>query len=145
MRLRWQVTIGVPFGPQGSGQCTAAPVYNGQDLFLGGNETTSDATVTAAGTIQELVPTTGAVVWQTALQDGVIGSPTMDGGGVIAVGTYGGSPSPNETYLVDAATGQIIRTIAQGLDFAQTVFANNWMFGANNNGVYAWAVSPASG
>jgi outer membrane protein assembly factor BamB len=144
MRLRWQDTIGVAFGPKGSGQCTAAPVYNGHDLFLGGNETTPGGTVTAAGTVQERVPSTGALVWESPLSDGVIGSPTMDGGGVLAVGTYGGSPEPNETYLIDAADGQVIRTIAQGLDFAQTVFADNWMFGANNNGVYAWALRPGS-
>ncbi|HXW43967.1 MAG TPA: PQQ-binding-like beta-propeller repeat protein [Streptosporangiaceae bacterium] len=144
MRVRWQATIGVPFGPKGSGQCTAAPVYNGHDLFLGGNETTPGSALTAAGTVQERVPSTGALVWESPLPDGVIGSPTMDGGGVIALGTYGGSPVPNYTYLVDAATGQVIRTIAQGLDFAQTVFASNWMFGANNNGVSAWAVKPGS-
>jgi hypothetical protein len=46
------------------------------------------------------------------------------------------------TYLVDAATGKILRTLVHGLDFAQGVFADNWLFTANADGVYAWGAEP---
>ena len=48
----------------------------------------------------------------------------MDGGGVIAVGTYDSSTTPNAIYLVKAATGRIVRALLKGsYDFAQSVFA----------------------
>lgn len=68
-----------------------------------------------------------------------LGTPTLDGAGVIAVGTYGVSATPNAVYLLDARTGQILHTlITGGADFAQSVFAGGWLFTANGNGVYAW-------
>lgn len=44
----------------------------------------------------------------------------------------------NNVYLFKAASGRILRTLVQGTEFAQCVYANNWLFSADNNGVYAW-------
>jgi hypothetical protein len=88
--------------------------------------------------VQERNPATSALIWQTGLPNGVTGSPTMNGAGVIAVGTYDFTDNWNYTYLIDAATGKIIRRLVKGRDFAQSVFADGWLFTANNNGVYAW-------
>jgi len=56
-----------------------------------------------------------------------------------AVGTYDSNPTPNATYLIDAANGKILRKLVIGADFAQSVFADNALFIANQYGVYAWA------
>ena len=94
-----------------------------------------------AGSVQERNPATGALRWATGLPNGVIGSPTMDGGGVIAVGTYADTTTtPNATYLLNAASGKILQTLVQGTAFAQTVFADNWLFVANSNGVFAYGL-----
>jgi hypothetical protein len=63
----------------------------------------------------------------------------MDGAGVLAFGTFDNSGVPNATYLADSANGKILRTLAQGWDFAQSVFADGLLFTANSDGIYAWA------
>ena len=90
------------------------------------------------GTIRRINPVTGAFQWQTGLPNGVIGPVSLDGGGVIAVGTYDNSTTPNATYLVNAATGAILRTLVAGADFAQTAFADGWLFTAEGKTLSAW-------
>ena len=71
----------------------------------------------------------------------MIGSPTIDGAGVIAVGTYDFTRTPNAVYLVDASSGSILRTLTTGsADFAQSVFARGRLFTANGDGLVSWAV-----
>jgi hypothetical protein len=43
-------------------------------------------------------------------------------------------------YLVNPASGQILRRLAHGQEFAQAVFAGGWLFSADSDGVYAWRV-----
>jgi outer membrane protein assembly factor BamB len=89
--------------------------------------------------VQALSPRTGALIWQTGLPHGVIGTPTIDGG-VLAVGTYDFSAT-NAVFLLGASDGKILRRLSRGSpDFAQSVFANGRMFTANGNGLFAWAV-----
>jgi hypothetical protein len=77
-------------------------------------------------------PSTGAILWETGLPNSVIGSPTMNGGGVIGVGTYDFTTVPNAEYLVNSSTGKIVRTPSTGgTDFAQNVFADGYAFTAN--------------
>ena len=45
-------------------------------------------------------------MWQTGLPNSVIGSPSLNGGGVIAVGTYDFTATPNAVYVINAANGQ---------------------------------------
>jgi polyvinyl alcohol dehydrogenase (cytochrome) len=138
MKLAWQRRIGAESSAVTPAQCSAAPIYNGSDLYFGGPAVTYRG-VGYRGSVQERDPANGKLIWETGLPNGVIGSPTMDGAGVIAVGTYDYSSTPNDTYLIDAANGKILRTLVKGIDFAQSVFANGWLFTANYRGVFAWA------
>jgi polyvinyl alcohol dehydrogenase (cytochrome) len=138
MALAWQETIGAASSAVPHAACLAAPVYNRHDLFFAGPEVTIHGTV-YRGSVQERNPATGALIWETGLPNGVVGSPTMNGAGVLAVGTYDFTKNMNYTYLLNAATGKIIRKLVPGRAFAQSVFADGWLFTANSNGVYAWA------
>ncbi len=99
---------------------------------------TTVGTTAYRGSVQERVASTGALVWSTGMPGGVIGSPTLDGGGLLAAGTY--SSPPTGIYLLNASTGAIVRKLAGGTTFGQSVFASNWLFGANSKGVTAWAL-----
>ena len=71
-------------------------------------------------------------MWQRGLPNSVLGTPTLSGGGVLGVGTYDSTATPNAVYLISASTGQIVRTLnTGGKTFAQTVFANGYVFTAN--------------
>jgi hypothetical protein len=76
---------------------------------------------------------TGKVVWSTGLPEQVLGTPALDGAGVISVATIGyGSTATNADYLIDAATGAILATLSNGNSpqFAQPVFADGYLFAA---------------
>ena len=72
------------------------------------------------------------------LPDAVVGSPSLDGASVLAVGTLDTQSTPNATYLLDASTGAVLRNLVSGGDFAQSAFAEGRLFTANQYGVYAW-------
>ena len=138
MKLVWKQRIGVADSSRGNtGECIAAPVYNGRDLFFGGNETTLDG-VTQPGSAQERSTSTGALIWATGLSGGVEGSPTMDGGGVLAVSAY--SSGTTGVYLVNAATGAILQQLTPAGAFAQPAFAEGRIFCATTTGVYAFGL-----
>ncbi|HEX9032586.1 MAG TPA: PQQ-binding-like beta-propeller repeat protein [Streptosporangiaceae bacterium] len=140
MTLAWSTRIGAAAPRHSISSCSAAAVYDGRSLYLAGPPHQIDG-VWHRGSIQRLDPATGRVLWQTGLPNGVIGTPTMDGAGVIAVGTYDFSSQPNAVYLVSAATGQILKRLIKGSeDFAQSVFADGRLFTANGTGLYAWAL-----
>jgi outer membrane protein assembly factor BamB len=61
-----------------------------------------------------LNPATGAPIWQTGLPGVVLGTPALNGSGVIAVATYDGSGVTNAGYLIDASTGRILTTLDTG-------------------------------
>jgi outer membrane protein assembly factor BamB len=138
MKLVWSQRIGGAVG--GNAACLAAPAYNGTDLFFGSAGVMINGT-TYAGSVQERAPSTGSLIWSTGLAGDVLGSPTLDGGGVLTAGAYGGS-SPG-VYLIDATSGAVIEQLTAGLTFGQSVFARDWLFTANGNGVAAWQL-PAS-
>ncbi len=138
MKLVWKQRIGATDTSRGdTGECIAAPVYNGRDLYFGGNQTTLSG-VTEPGSVQERSASTGALIWATGLPGGVMGSPTMDGGGVIAVSAY--SPGTTGIYLVKAATGAILAQLRPDGAFAQSVFAEGRVFCATTTGVYAFGL-----
>jgi outer membrane protein assembly factor BamB len=136
MKVHWEKQVGSPSGVYL--ECIATPAYNGHDLFLGTPSFTIGGTQ-FEGAVQERNADTGKLVWATGLPNGVTGSPSLDGAGVLAVGTFDGADLPNITYLVNSHTGAILSSLVQGYDFAQSVFANGWLFTANDSGVYAWA------
>jgi outer membrane protein assembly factor BamB len=137
MTLAWEQKISAPALSRTI--CAAAPVYTGHNLFVAGTGIYIKG-VHYGGSVQDRNPATGHVRWRTGLPNGVIGSPSMDGGGVIAVGTFDTTATPNATYLLSASSGKILRTIVQGTAFAQSVFADDWLFCANSNGVFAWGL-----
>lgn len=137
MKLAWQARIGAPGSETATASCEAAAIYNGHDLFLAGPGGTIKGTA-YRGVIQERGPD-GQLVWRTGLPEGVIGSPSGDGGGLIAVGTFDNGAAPNAVYLVNNANGRIVRTLTRGSrDFAQSVFAEGRLFTASARGVQAW-------
>ena len=81
----WQRSVGAPYtsGPQ----CDAAAVWNGKHLFVAANKTSITGT-TFAGSIRMVNPATGAYLWQRGLSGAPIGTPTLDGAGVLAVTEY---------------------------------------------------------
>ncbi len=139
MRLAWHARIGAQGTDTVAATCVASPAYNGKYLYFAGTAVTWHGKK-YRGSIQKRLASTGKLIWERGLPNGVSGSPTLDGAGVLAVGTFDNSGAPNETYLVDAATGKILRALVRGDDFAQSVFAHNMLFTANSNGVYAWQV-----
>ncbi len=63
-----------------------------------------------------------------------MGSPSLNGSGVIAAGTYNlPSITLNAVYLLDASNGNILATISEtgNIVFAQPVFAGNHLFVGN--------------
>jgi polyvinyl alcohol dehydrogenase (cytochrome) len=122
----WQRAIGK------GGANVAAPVYDGAHLFLAATRTTIKA-VAYQGSVREVNPATGSVVWATGLGGKIIGTPTIDGAGVLAVASYGSRGGVNALWLINAATGQILNTISYGTSstFAQPVFADGYLFTAS--------------
>ncbi len=138
MTLAWQRRITSSPGSTGRAACIASSAYDGKSLYVA-----ATATVIGGkpypGSIRRLDPGTGKIAWRTGLPNGVVGTPTLDGAGVIAVGTFGTTATPNAVYLISARTGHILRTLITGSsDFAQSVFAGGWLFTANGTGVYGW-------
>jgi outer membrane protein assembly factor BamB len=119
---QWRQMIGAAAGaaPAGGGECDSSAIWNGHQLIIGGDGTTINGTA-YQGSVQALNPTTGKPAWQTGLPGNVIGTPTEDGGGVIAAPIYQSSTGNTGVYLLAASTGAIlsfIPTSAGGL-FAQ--------------------------
>jgi acyl dehydratase len=66
-----------------------------------------------------------------------MGSPTLNGAGVLAAGTYNiVDVTQNTVYLLDASIGNILTTMPQtnNIVFPQPVFAGNHLFVANARG-----------
>jgi polyvinyl alcohol dehydrogenase (cytochrome) len=123
----WTQQLSIPPAPGSLAFCGDSAVYDGTVLYVGADaRTPSDP----PGSIYALDPATGAVLWETALSTGpVIGSPSLDGSGVLAVPTYNSKGGTSAVYLVDKSNGLILRTITySGPIFAQPVFANGELF-----------------
>jgi len=118
----WSTTVS-------EGECLAAAVWDSHHLFVSGSSTIIDGTA-YAGSVSELDPTDGSRLWQIGLPAPVIGTPTMDGAGVLAAPTYG-----DGVYLLDSTDGSILGHISPGTHcFAQPVFADGYLFVAPVDG-----------
>jgi len=138
MTLAWERRVATSPGTTPRPTCIAASAYDGKHLYVAAQATVIGGT-TFQGSVRQLDPATGRVLWQTGLPNGVLGTPSLDGAGVLAVGTYGATATPNAVYLLNARTGHILgRLMTGGNDFAQSTFAGGWLFTANDTGVYAW-------
>lgn len=138
----WQLTVGAR--PHDNVECIAAAVYDGQHLFVAAGATTIGGT-SYNGSIDEVDPATGSVLWATGLPAGVDGSPTLDGAGILAVATFALRGPTNGLYLVNAATGAILNTLGPGgaasAEFPQPSFDGDDVFGATD-GTGLTAYSP---
>jgi outer membrane protein assembly factor BamB len=139
MKLAWQKKIGAHSGGSEEAECNGTPAFDGTYLYFAASAVTIKGTA-YRGSVQKRKASNGKLVWETGLPEGVVGSPTLNGAGVLAVGTFDNAPVPSETYLVNAATGKILRALLAGQDFAQSTFADGQLFTANAAGVYGWAV-----
>jgi polyvinyl alcohol dehydrogenase (cytochrome) len=130
----WQLRIGNSFAT-GPGQCDAAPDFDGSALYLSGNGTTIKGTA-YNGSVRAVNPATGAVLWQTGLTGFIIGTPGLDGSGVIAAASYGSTTGKNGVWLINASTGKILKTISYGKagTFGQPVFADGYLIVASTAG-----------
>ena len=129
------------------GECDAAPLWDGTHLFLAGVVTKIKG-VKYEGSVRKVNPATGGIIWQTGLTGKIIGTPGMDGAGVIAAFSYGSRGGQNALWLINAANGQILNTISYGTSstFAQPVFADGYLFTASQGplGLQAYAVGGAA-
>ena len=126
--------------------CLSSTVVNGSSLYVAGTATTINGT-SYAGSIDELNAATGEIVWATGLSAPVLGTPSLDGAGVLAVATYGTSPEPEADYLLNPTTGAILATVDNGdsAQFAQPVFADGYLFIATDTaGLYAYQAPAAA-
>ena len=128
----WSYPVGVTEGFD-VGACLAAPVWDSTSrrLYVAGNQTTIQSQV-FAGSVRAFNPADGTIIWEAGLTGGpVMGSPTLDGAGVLAAGTYNiQNVTQNAVYLLDSSNGNILTTIPEPNDivFAQPVFAGNYLF-----------------
>src|SRR6185437_18273 len=116
----------------------------GSRLFVAGNDTTINGT-TYDGGIRQLDPATGAVIWETGLPGNVVGSPTLDGRGVIGVPTFDTQGGVNNAWLVNASTGAVLTPVdTMGkMGFASPVFADNLVLVATwGKGLFAYHPKP---
>jgi hypothetical protein len=127
----WSFDVGAGTD-NGVQSCLGAAIFDGQHLFEPGNSTTINGTQ-YAGSLRELDPATGQPIWQTGLPVIVLGSPSLDAGGVIAAPTYGNSGT-NGVYLLNASNGAVIKLLGIGKEFAQPVFADNVLILATAGG-----------
>jgi outer membrane protein assembly factor BamB len=136
----WTFQVGKP-DAAGSGICIAAPIFDRSHLYLAGNGTTIGGTA-HEGSVRKVDPATGQVVWQTGLSGRILGTPGMDGAGVIAAASFGSTIGQNGLFLIDASTGQVLKTIsyASANTFAQPVFADNYLLVAPYGSLRAYAV-----
>jgi outer membrane protein assembly factor BamB len=123
----WAAAVGQPANGDRI-MCLSSAIWNGPtgQLYVGGN--TPVGSTTSTGSVQELNPATGSVIWQTNLTCAVMGTPSLDSAGVLAAGTFNCLKSAGFKpggFLLDASNGAILKTLPVGTSkvFAQPVFA----------------------
>jgi len=126
----WHTLIGSPPG-SGNDICIAAAIWDGARLFAAGNRTVIGGK-SFKGSVRRLNPATGHLIWSTGVTAGpILGSPSLDGSGVIAAATW----STGSLYLIDAKDGTVDKTDPLPSQvFAQPVFADQYLFVATATG-----------
>jgi outer membrane protein assembly factor BamB len=132
----WQLRVAnVNKGDNGmSPACLASTVVDGSHLYIAATATTIKGTK-YGGSIREVNAATGKVLWSTGLPQQVLGTPALDGAGVLSLATIGYSAkATNADYLLNASTGAILTTLNNGdsAQFAQPVFADGYLFAATD-------------
>jgi outer membrane protein assembly factor BamB len=138
----WSQQIANP-SSTGPGECDAAPIWDGTHLYLATNGTVINGT-SYNGSVLQVNPATGATIWQTGVTGAVIGTPSLDGGHVIAAASYISTTDQNGVWLINDANGKILNSISYSTSetFAQPVFADNYLLVASGTlGLIAYAPS----
>lgn len=129
----------------GAGECDAAAVWDGTNLIEGGGGDATIDGVSFEGSVQSINPATGEPIWETGLPGGVIGSPTEDGGGVVAASVFFSPTDQTGVYLLNAQTGAIIDeiTLPHSALFGQAVWDNNDLLigAAGSTGLTAYEIT----
>lgn len=114
--------------------CLAAAVFDEtRDRFFVAARETDIAGNHYAGSVRRLDPATGRVVWTRGLPEPVLGTPSLDGSGVLAVGMW---PTGHLVDLLNAGNGRVLKKIDVGAPvFAQPVFADRYLLVATTGGV----------
>jgi outer membrane protein assembly factor BamB len=138
MTLRWKLRLAAG-SSGGSTACLAAGVWDGSRLFLSG-PLTKIGGVDYRGSVRRVDPSTGAPIWERGLPGVVIGTPSINGADVIAAPIFEFDAALSGTYLLNAGTGDIIRFLPGGTQFAQPTFAGSYLFTAAQTGgvLTAW-------
>jgi outer membrane protein assembly factor BamB len=138
MSFRWKLKV-AQGSSGGSTACLAAGVWDGTRLFLSG-PLTQIHSVDYRGSVRQVDPASGKPVWETGLPGVVVGTPSINGSGVIAAPIFEFDAALSGTYLLNAATGGIVRFLPGGTQFAQPTFAGKYLFTAAQSGgvVTAW-------
>jgi hypothetical protein len=126
--------------------CITSAIWDsaGRRLFVAASSTTINGTP-FRGSIRRLNPDTGVPIWERGLPCPVLGSPSMNGSGVIAVGTYGLCTTDlYAIHLINAANGNIVGTLpTDSRTFGQPVFADDLLLVATETaGLAAYRVTP---
>jgi outer membrane protein assembly factor BamB len=140
MSLVWSQHIGARSSNENNQQCDAAAIWDGSRLFIAGDQTVVNG-LNYGGSVRQVDPATGAIIWITGTPAAILGSPSMDGAGVIAAISYDYSGALNSGYLIDASTGQLLSTLStqKSTAFPQPVFADDEiLLGTSKNGLYAY-------
>jgi hypothetical protein len=135
----WSIDLGPPVN---NDVCIAAAAWDGHRLFLVGPTATVGGT-SYAGSVSQVNPATGAIIWQSGVPGETDGAPTLDGGGVIAVPVYNTKAGTTAgSYLYNAGTGAPLTQLSPhgGAEFAQPVFADGYIFLAQSSGLTAFDV-----
>ena len=143
----WSRMVGAQGDFFNLGICTAAAAWDSthKRLFVGSNQTVINSQ-TFSGAVRDLDPATGGIIWETGLTAGpVMGSPTLNGAGVLAAGTYSlPFPTQNKVYLLDTSNGAILTSFDEiSQVFAQPVFADSHLFIATTGGVLNSFAAPS--
>jgi outer membrane protein assembly factor BamB len=123
--------------------CLAAAIVDANHLYQAGGATTI-AGSTVAGTVSQLDPVTGGVLWRTVLPGAVLGTGSIDAAGVLAIPLdTSGTSTGGGVELLAASTGAILARIGTANEFAQPVFANGRLLVATiGGGLTAYAPAP---
>lgn len=116
--------------------CIAGAAFDGSHLYVAGPSTTING-IAYSGSIRALNPATGTPVWEVGLPDNVVGTPTVNGSGVLAVGTYALGSTTNATRLFQTSNGALLATLQTKLLFAQPVWVNDELIlGTRSTGIW---------
>jgi hypothetical protein len=114
--------------------CLASAMVDANHLYQAGGATPI-AGSTVAGTVSQLDPATGGVLWRSVLPGTVLGTGSIDASGVLAIPLdTSGTSTGGGVELLAASTGAILARIGTANEFAQPVFANGRLLVATIGG-----------